>query len=247
MKHTSGCLICGKSLVYSEIPKNIQCFICKADAVSIAECEDGHYVCDQCHFKDGYEYIENFVRAADGKNPIAIAETIMKSKLINMHGPEHHFLVTAALLAAYKNSGGAFGGRFGEDLDFKKALEAAQQRTQKVPGGICGMWGSCGAGISAGIFVSLVTKATPLSEKEWSLANQMTAQCLNIISQNGGPRCCKRDTILALRQAIAFTKSQLNVEMDSSNFICSFFPQNSSCKVENCLFYPKSTRNIFTL
>ena len=77
----------------------------------------------------------------------------------HMHGPEHHVMVGAALLTAYKNAGG--------DLDLPKALQEMYSRGKAVPGGACGFWGACGAGISAGQFVSIATSSTPLAVEPW--------------------------------------------------------------------------------
>ncbi len=63
-------------------------------------------------------------------------------------------MVGAALLTAYKNAGG--------QLDLEKALHEMYRRGKEVPGGACGFWGACGAGISAGQFLSIVTQSTPL-------------------------------------------------------------------------------------
>ena len=65
--------------------------------------------------------------------------------------------VEAALLTAYKNAGG--------ELDLEKALTEMQNRGKQVPGGICGFWGSCGAAVSTGIFLSIITGSTPLSQE----------------------------------------------------------------------------------
>ncbi|MBQ5390561.1 MAG: alanine:cation symporter family protein, partial [Clostridia bacterium] len=56
--------------------------------------------------------------------------------------------VGAALLAAYKNSGG--------EVDLENALMEMYNRGKQVPGGICGLWGSCGAAVSSGIFISII-------------------------------------------------------------------------------------------
>jgi len=230
--YTTGCLICGKPLTYFNPATVFSCKICGHKAEANAACEDGHYICDQCHAQDGYTYITNYTIEAKVKNPILIATDLMKNKLINMHGPEHHYLVVAALLSAYKNAGGK--------IELTECLQLARQRAKNVPGGICGLWGSCGAAIGAGIFISVVTSATPLSEQEWSLANLMTSQCLADISRNGGPRCCKRNTYISLLRAIMFIKEHLDIEMEAANRVdCTFFYRNNSCRKESCLFYPK--------
>ena len=230
--HKTGCLICGKPLEYFEPAVTLKCEICGRELESAACCEDRHFVCDKCHAQAGYESITSHALKTAHTNPVLIAEEMMRHAFINMHGPEHHYLIIAALLAAYKNSGGK--------IDLDKALPVARQRAEKVPGGICGLWGACGAGIGAGIFISIITGATPLSAEEWKLANQMTSASLEAISNHGGPRCCKRDTYLSILTAVGFVKDKLGHDMDKPESIrCIFFNNNPSCKKRGCLFYPK--------
>lgn len=229
--YKSGCVICGKDLVYFNPAKRLICSMCGEAFASNASCADEHFVCDACHAEPGLLDITSQALTANSKNPVSIASSMMKEKSINMHGPEHHYLIVAALLSAYKNSGG--------DIDLEKALLTAKQRSQNVPGGICGMWGACGAGIGAGIFVSIITGATPLSVEEWGQANHATAKSLYHIAQNGGPRCCKRNTWLSIMQAIDFTKEITGIQMEKPGAIkCSFFVNNPTCKKEECLYYP---------
>jgi hypothetical protein len=228
--HKSGCLICGKNLQYSQMARTLQCEICGREFESAAVCEGGHFVCDQCHAGAGLSSISTLAMETESGNPVAIANKMMKNPLVNMHGPEHHYLVVAALLAAYKNSGG--------QTDLAEALTAARQRAEKVPGGICGHWGCCGAAIGSGIFVSLITGASPMSVEEWRLANSMTSQSLSAIAANGGPRCCKRDTYLAIITAAAFVKEHLGTDMEVSELVlCPFYKANSSCRKRACPFY----------
>ena len=229
--HKTGCLICGRDLHYFDPARTLACSICGREHQTAASCADGHFVCDRCHAQPGYESITRQARQTDSRDPAAIAREMMAGEFINMHGPEHHYLVVAALLAAYKNSDG--------DIDLDKTLAVAAQRTKKVPGGICGHWGACGAGIGSGIFVSLVTGASPLSAEEWRLANEMTSASLGVIAKNGGPRCCKRDTWLALLTAADFARERLGVPLEKPAAVrCSFFGKNPTCLKQNCLFYP---------
>jgi len=227
-----GCFVCGKPIVYFEEEKPISCQQCGKAFNSTVACEDGHYICDSCHEEQGFVFITQYVSTSQSIAPIAMATDIMRNQFINMHGPEHHYLIAAVLLAAYRNAGG--------EVDFDKALKIAQQRAKKVPGGICGTWGSCGAAVSTGIFISIVTGASPLSEKEWSLANQMTSQSLELIASNGGPRCCKRNTYLGITQAITFLKEKLNIYLESpQSVVCRFSHRNKQCRNEKCLYFPR--------
>ncbi len=58
-------------------------------------------------------------------------------------------------------------------------------RGKDVPGGVCGFWGACGAAISTGMYMSIITNATPLANEAWGLSNQMTAFTLDKIGKIG--------------------------------------------------------------
>ena len=105
-------------------------------------------------------------------------------------------MVGAALLTAYKNAGG--------DIDLSKALTEMKNRGQSVPCGACGFWGACGAGISSGMLVSIISGSTPLAGEPFGLSNRMTAKSLDAVGSVGGPRCCKRDSYLSILSAIDF-------------------------------------------
>ena len=231
-KHTENCMICGGQLVYSNTTQNMSCHFCKKhDDVNVI-CENGHYVCDSCHADNGISFITKYVKETKSKNPIIILTEIMKNITINMHGPEHHYLVVATLLSAYKNADG--------EIELDKALKSAEQRAKNVPGGVCGLWGSCGAGIASGIFISIITDATPLSEKEWAFANKMTSKSLNTISENGGPRCCKRNSYIAIIQAATFIKDNFGIMLEMPEQVsCIFSYRNKQCKKDDCLFFNK--------
>ena len=190
----------------------MECAICHRQESSKTRCVNGHYVCNECHTK-GINQIISVCLNETSKNPIMILESLMSMDFCHMHGPEHHIMVGAALLAAYKNTGG--------DIDLSKALLEMYNRGKSVPGGTCGFWGACGAGISTGMYFSIITNATPLSQKSWGLSNLMTSRALKAIGENGGPRCCKRDSYLAMIEAVNFTKEHMGIEMDLSQVVCS--------------------------
>ena len=162
------------------------------------------------------------------KDPIAILERMMAQPFCHMHGPEHHVMVGAALLTAYKNAGG--------ELDLPAALQEMYSRGKDVPGGACGFWGACGAGISAGIFASIVSKATPLAAESFGLAHQMTSRALESIGMVGGPRCCKRDSYLSILAAIDFTAAHFNIQMEKPEIVCRHAAQNNQCIGSRCPF-----------
>lgn len=221
------CLICGAPLKYLEKDEEMVCAICGKKELSKTSCVEGHYVCNECHM-GGLDEIMGLCLKSDSKDPIIIIKEMMKQPFCHMHGPEHHVMVGAALLTAYANAGG--------EVDLKEALTEMIKRGKEVPGGTCGFWGACGAGISTGMFISILTKSFPLAEKPWSLSNGMTSRSLNAISANGGPRCCKRDSFLAIQTAIDYVKEHLGIEMEQSEVVCEFSSNNNQCLGKRCPF-----------
>ncbi len=221
------CLICGAPLMYLEKDIEVECALCHKKEQSKTMCKQGHYVCDSCH-TGGMDTILGVCLAETSKNPIHILQKLMALDFCHMHGPEHHVMVGSALLTAYKNAGG--------EIDLEKALVEMQSRGKKVPGGACGFWGACGAGISAGMFVSIITGATPLANESWGLSNKMTSAALGAIGEVGGPRCCKRDSYLAITQAVKFVQENFGVEMELDEIKCTHSALNNQCIKERCPF-----------
>lgn len=231
MEQRTGCLICGRDILYSEEARDLACAICGEVVSTTAACEAGHFVCDRCHGLEAVDLIEQFCITTELDDPIAIACILMRYPAVRMHGPEHHFLVPASLIAAYCNHRGE-PGRKGE------LLARARDRASRVPGGFCGTHGTCGAAIGTGIFVSLITGSTPLKKQEWSLSNQMTARSLMAIARHGGPRCCKRNSWLAIRTAVTFLEERFSVSLPVEGAVrCGFSDINRECLLKECPFY----------
>ena len=165
----------------------------------------------------------------ESKAPVEILEKMMTLPFCHMHGPEHHVMVGAALLTAYHNAGGK--------IELENALLEMYRRGKEVPGGACGFWGACGAGISAGIYMSIITQSTPLTTKAWGISNQMTSKVLESIGKVGGPRCCKRDSYLSIIEAVKFTAENLEICMEMKSFSCTHSNQNNQCIQKACPFH----------
>lgn len=225
------CLICKAPLEYLEADELMECSICHKRENSKTRCVNGHYVCNECHTA-GLDTIIGLCKSETSKNPIEIVNKMMEQPFCHMHGPEHHVMVGAALLTAYKNAGG--------QIDLDAALAEMLSRGKKVPGGACGFWGACGAGISSGMFVSIISKSTPLAQEPFALSHKMTAKSLGEIGEIGGPRCCKRDSYLSILSAIDFVKEHFGVEMVRPYVVCHYSSRNNQCIGRRC---PFSTAN----
>mgnify|MGYP003300078934 FL=1 len=221
------CLICRAPLEYLVQDEPMECAICQKQELSKTRCVEGHYVCSECHTQ-GMDSIFGLCLSETSRDPIIILEKMMSMPFCHMHGPEHHVMVGAALLTACKNAGC--------HIDLPSALQEMYSRGKSVPGGVCGFWGACGAGISAGQFLSIVTGSTPLSVEPWGLSNQMTAKALERIGHVGGPRCCKRDSYLAILAAIDFVEEHLNIHMEKSMPVCTRSNRNNQCIGKRCPF-----------
>ncbi|OGO00541.1 MAG: hypothetical protein A2Y90_04615, partial [Chloroflexi bacterium RBG_13_52_12] len=161
---------------------------------------------------------------------IEILEKVMSHPSVPMHGPEHHAMVPAIIVAAVKNAGYPVP---------ENAVEKALERGSKVPGGWCGFYGACGAGIGVGIAVSVLTGATPLTGKTRGLANEVTAFALGRMV-DGGARCCKRASRRALELAVEFLKTRMDIKLDTNQAIkCRYVPRNQECIREACPYFGK--------
>jgi hypothetical protein len=140
--------------------------------------------------------------------------------------------VPAALLAADANARGV-------PEDKARRLREARRRSEPVGGGFCGLQGACGAGIGAGIYVSIATGATPLAREPWALANRATSEALGVLARVGGPRCCKRTTSLVLLSMVKYARERLGVQLDGHGAPCEVADLNAECIEARCPFYPR--------
>ncbi|MDQ1279070.1 MAG: hypothetical protein QG670_330 [Thermoproteota archaeon] len=177
------------------------------------------------------ELIEGYCTASTMENPLEMALILMRNPAVKMHGPEHHFLIPAVLLSSYYNTKKEYSEK-------EQKIKDARQRASNVLSGFCGFYGDCGAAVGTGIFISLITNSTPLSTENWRLSNLMTSKSLYTIANHGGPRCCKRNTFLALNVAVKFLKENFDLEMKARQDIqCEFNDLNKECLKQKCPFY----------
>ena len=206
------CLICKAPLEYLKEDMEMEFELCHKKEKSKTRCVNRPYVCNECHIQ-GIDSLIGICMEETSQNPAIILNKMMSQPFCHMHGPEHHIMVGMALLTAYKNSGG--------DIDLEKTLVEMNSRGRSVPGGACGFWGACGAGISTGMFLSIVTGSTPLGKDNFGFSHRMTASALEAIGEIGGPRCCKRDSYLVILQAVDFVRENLGIHMEEAKIRCS--------------------------
>ncbi len=227
-----GCLICQEELEYRIGPMVMACSICGDMFETTVRCKNGHFVCDRCHSSEGNRTIRSICLSSTSTDPIAIALECMSLQEVHMHGPEHHVLVGSAILTAFRNAG--------VGMDLGNALDEMERRGSQVPGGVCGNWGCCGAAISAGIATSILTGSTPMSGREWGICNSLTGSCLRVIGGVDGPRCCKRDSFLAITTACMYLEGVTGISLDYMVPTCTFHERNAQCIGDRCPFNPET-------
>lgn len=228
MDSTENCGVCGKPLVYGMEEVARRCAFCDGEFNALIYCPEGHYVCDACHNWAALDVLKSVLDSSSSKRPSEILEIVMSHPSVPMHGPEHHAMVPAIIVAAVKNSGYPVP---------ESAVEKALERGVKVPGGWCGFYGACGAGLGVGIAVSVLTGATPLTGETRALTNEATAYALERMT-DGGPRCCKRASRRALELAVEFLKTRMDIVLDNNASIkCSYIDRNRECIRDDCAYF----------
>lgn len=226
----ANCLVCGAPIVYHEQAQDVTCEICGKQETGLCVCEEGHYVCDACHRQKGVDFIMETCASSDSTNPIELAQEIMRDQSIYPNGPEHHSLVGAVLLTAYKNAGG--------DIDLDKALAELRNRSMQVPGGTCGFWGCCGAAVSAGQFYSIISGSTPMTQDPWAATGRLTSRIIGKLADVGGPRCCKRTGFIAIEESARYVDETMGIHMDLPEHTqCTFMANNAECRKTDCPFF----------
>ena len=231
MAKTDSCMVCGYDLEYLDKSISSSCVYCTKVDEAYFICKRGHYVCEECHPGDIIEILTNFCLSSASENPLEMANILMGHEKMHMIGPEHHPMIAAVLVTAYKNK-----TTKATDEDIKEAIK----RGSRLPAGYCGLYGADAAAISTGIAMSIITGATPLTDVEKTIANMLTSRVLAAISNEGGKRCCKRSTWIALKVAVRYIKEVLDVDLESipaSEMKCGYFGRNKHCNKENCRFF----------
>ncbi|MDH3360616.1 MAG: DUF5714 domain-containing protein, partial [Desulfobulbaceae bacterium] len=236
-RHQAGCMVCGGDLTYLAQGIRAQCFYCGGNKRTNAVCADGHYVCDDCHQEDGLSAIRLICAETAEKDMLTLLQKIRRHPAIPMHGPEHHAMVPGVILATYRNLGGPIS---------REAILTGIERGSKVPGGVCGFWGNCGAAAGVGIAFSVILEATPLTAGSRQQAQMVTAQVLEKIAEVKGGRCCQRETVTALQEAAAISARMLPVSLCADDIVvCEQFAGNKECIRKQCPLWDTENKGKF--
>ena len=235
-RKTEGCMVCGSDLHYFTDVREMSCSYCGRNFPANGCCDQEHFVCDSCHRENGIEVIKTICSGTEERDMIALLQLIRSHPAIPMHGPEHHAMIPGIILACYRNSGG----------DIKEeAILTGINRGADIPGGVCGFWGACGAAIGAGIAVSTIFAATPLTPAPRQTAQAFSAKILKGIAEYRGGRCCQRETWLALTETARLSAEMLLVPMVAEAPLhCSQYKRNKECIRKQCPLWESRVKTL---
>lgn len=223
------CLKCNGDLIHDQELVYKKCALCGIEEKTYIACENGHYFCDKCASKNTIDKLFEMVPQITEKNPLEVSEKLFHE--CGIYGNSPHPLATAAFLIAYKNLTGEINNR---------QIYEGIERALKIPGGWCGYYGNCGAAVGLGIAIAIITKSTPISDRERSISNIATAKGLLGVADQGGPRCCAASVRRVMEQGIEFAKEYLKVEFPeilNKRTNCMFSKYNNSCRYNKCKYF----------
>ena len=176
------------------------------------------------------ELIVKDIKKEQGTNPVLIFKNIAEKEYVSFHGPEHLLLDGASLLVAYNNAGG--------EIDIDQALDRLISEGLRMPGAMCGLWGICGAITSIGAALAIIDGTSPLStDGTWGNHMQFTSKAIGELGAINGPRCCKRDAMIAIKNGIDYVNDHYDVILQYEQMKCEFTERNEQCIKERCPFH----------
>lgn len=228
------CMVCGNALSYNTKTVKATCHYCSRECRANIRCPDGHFVCDQCHQKEGLAIIRQICLKSNEVDMITLLKKIRAQHTIPMHGPEHHAMLPGIILATARNSGLKVSNG-----DILTGIE----RGSKVPGGSCGYMGNCGAATGVGIAFAVLCEATPLTPDGRQKAQSATAQILTKIAKTKAGRCCQRESYIALCEVAKLSEQLTAVKLKADDSLaCSQYDDNRECIRKQCLLWEARDR-----
>jgi MoaA/NifB/PqqE/SkfB family radical SAM enzyme/SAM-dependent methyltransferase len=228
-KHIAGCMVCGTELVYSQSNRRFKCYYCDQDTYGNVVCQRGHFVCDKCHAHDALSIIEEVCLGSTETDMVALMERIRNHPAFPLHGPEHHSMVPAIILTAYRNTTGK--------IDDEQVL-LGMERGGAIAGGGCAFFGVCGAAVGVGIAFSVILRSDPYKGRERQIVQQATAEVLQAIGRYKAPRCCQRDCWVALNEVVRLSERYIGVPLRADlQLACLQSDRNRECVQTACPLY----------
>lgn len=236
-KSMTGCMQCGAPLIYFTSDKTMVCSHCKLEKPANAMCDNGHFICDTCHSQDAFGIVLDICRTSREIDMIKLLSLIRCHPAMPLHGPEHHFAIPGAIVAAYKNLGGQVTDR---------QIQSAIERGKGIPGGSCGFWGACGAALGVGIAFGIILESSPVAPGPRQKVQQTVGKIIQELGQREAARCCQRESWTALILASEISKEILPIPLVvDTDLSCTQMGQNRECPGRACQFFKQQKPILF--
>lgn len=173
-------------------------------------------------------------RAEAEPTPYGLLLELMDLPGLPMHCPPHHYIMPATLLTVAARKTGE-----PEDL-FREQLAECKDRALNGPGRVLRLVRRLRRCRRHRHFYERFYKCRPprpglLGRLQPRHRPGPAADC-----RGRRPRCCKRNSFIALQSAIASIEKSLGIQLaDPGKIVCKYHKENAECKKHACPFYPE--------
>lgn len=228
-RHLSDCMVCGAPLQYLQTAVGALCSECGRAFRTRCRCQEGHFICDQCHGGDYLRFVRSFISQTESTDPVELFLEMRDAYPFSVHGPEHHALAPAAFLTAWHNLHG---------YPDPEAIWQAVQTCAELPGGTCAFWGGCSAALGIGVAFAAIMETTPVSTVERGRGQDAVARILQKIASFNAARCCRRESLLSLQMACELSEELLPAPIATATVpTCDQMWLSQECIGANCPFF----------
>ena len=210
------------------------CQICHKVELGNICCSQGHYICDDCHGKDLFEFLVREIETTSEVNPFAIAEQLMQYSQVPMLGCENAWISAGALLASLRNEGTL-------QITNQQILEALQRTKKQALGGYCGLTGVCGVAPAIGACFSVILGAACPKDKETAITMRVVGKVVNAIADITGPCCCKAFVRAGLAVAVTSLREYFDISLGAYEpSPCEYSTRHPhGCRLNKCPYMTK--------
>jgi hypothetical protein len=209
------------------------CIQCGKTEIGNICCPNGHYVCDNCHGEDLFDFIFNEILTTKENDPFTIAEGLMINERVPMLGCENAWIAAGAFLASLRNEGTL-------KITGDQIREALQRTKRQAIGGYCGLTGVCGIAPAIGACFSVILGAACPKDQETAKTMQVVGNIVHAIASLTGPCCCKAFVRVALAEAASFAHEFFDVSLAVPDLkgSCMYTSRHPpGCRKEKCPYY----------
>lgn len=170
------------------------------------------------------------------KDAFAILNDAFGDEGLEPWDPQHHLLITAALLTAYRNNG--------YEIDFSRALDHALELTKSIANCTCTRGDDCSLGKAARAFLTIVMDYSPdldLTPGEKQMHLHRLTQCVldafPTYCRIGTRHCCKMHGFLTVEVTCAYLQENLDITMPCTPLECRHAPIHPDCHFTDCPYF----------